>query len=185
MSSVRTMALSAASALALVAGCANGTAGDDDGTPAPGSGASQSSSGIDSGSSGDPFNPPSPSNSGDGGAASPPGSTCNPGQTSCGGACIDTATDPNNCGSCGKSCHGAACSNGSCSVGTGSTCPVIGSCAHSVCHKGAPLDDGCDVDQCTSFVCEEIDPYCCGVKWDGTCVDEAIFYCGESCGAGC
>jgi len=43
--------------------------------------------------------------------------SCPPGQTSCAGTCVDTSTDPANCGSCGNACpQGATCEGGACIV---------------------------------------------------------------------
>jgi hypothetical protein len=43
------------------------------------------------------------------------GNACPSYQTSCGGACIPTSNDPNNCGGCGMACTGAdVCSAGAC-----------------------------------------------------------------------
>src|SRR5262245_36059612 len=56
---------------------------------------------------------------GDGGVPDAPGTTvqCPPYQSMCQGACIDTVTDPQNCGGCGKTCTGnLACSGGACSA---------------------------------------------------------------------
>ncbi len=51
---------------------------------------------------------------------------CASGQTYCGGACVDTSTNPANCGQCGTSCGaGLLCVNGLCSAqcpGTEVTC---------------------------------------------------------------
>ena len=46
--------------------------------------------------------------------------SCAPGTTACGTACVDTATDPKNCGTCGTTCA-VACSSGACV----STCPTV------------------------------------------------------------
>jgi hypothetical protein len=41
-------------------------------------------------------------------------SSCPPGLADCGGACVDQATDPANCGRCGNACGSGVCSNGRC-----------------------------------------------------------------------
>jgi hypothetical protein len=41
--------------------------------------------------------------------------TCPSGQTACGGACMDTSSDPNNCGACGLACA-TGCNGGECLV---------------------------------------------------------------------
>ena len=60
---------------------------------------------------------------------------CPGGLTDCGGACVNTSTDPRNCGSCGKRCQ----INGRC---TGGTCTCVQSgCpdpAASCCATGQP-----------------------------------------------
>ena len=47
--------------------------------------------------------------------------TCPPGTTDCGGICVDTSSDPANCGACANACSvqsgTASCSNGMCTVG--------------------------------------------------------------------
>jgi hypothetical protein len=55
----------------------------------------------------------------DGSTGTPPG--CMPPQVSCGGACLDTSSDPANCGRCGHDCQGGACSAGACQPVTLST----------------------------------------------------------------
>ncbi|MEP7049326.1 MAG: hypothetical protein ABJB12_03195 [Pseudomonadota bacterium] len=43
---------------------------------------------------------------------------CTAAQTCCSAACVDTATDPKNCGACGTQCsEGRACAGGTCSAG--------------------------------------------------------------------
>ena len=41
--------------------------------------------------------------------------SCDGGQTSCGGKCVDTSTDMNNCGGCGVVCN-TACTAGVCQL---------------------------------------------------------------------
>jgi hypothetical protein len=47
---------------------------------------------------------------------------CKTAETACGTKCVNTQTDTNNCGSCGTSCMGEVCVNGSCQASTGGTC---------------------------------------------------------------
>jgi hypothetical protein len=51
-------------------------------------------------------------------ATDAPAIACEPGLTACGGACVDTQTDRENCGRCGAACP-VACSSGGCVT----TCP--------------------------------------------------------------
>jgi hypothetical protein len=53
--------------------------------------------------------------------------TCTGGKTSCGGACVDTSTDPMNCGGCGVVCN-TTCTGGVCPLlpADAGTPPVVG-----------------------------------------------------------
>ncbi len=48
------------------------------------------------------------------------------------------------------------------------------SCAHAPCTTGTVLVPGCD--PCAAQVCN-VDPYCCTVTWDATCVAEVASVC--------
>jgi hypothetical protein len=61
----------------------------------------------------------------------PAGCVCPQGKTACGGACVDTQTDVNNCGGCGRVCGaGQQCTGGVC----GGDCDVEFGTSSSTCH---------------------------------------------------
>ncbi len=106
--------------------------------------------------------------------------------TDCGGACVDTMTDPNNCGSCGTRCRGSTrfCVGGTCTAGctpdcTGRSCGSDG-CSGSC--GACPMGQSCN----TSGACVcPMGTTDCG----GTCVDTATDpascgACGTACGMG-
>lgn len=91
--------------------------------------------------------------------------------TVCDGACVDTRTDSDNCGTCGKVCVGGdTCQNGVC---TGGGCPEQWfSCGVSYpphvervcCRNGSTCSIGERGASCCSegtFACPNLDGYCC------------------------
>jgi hypothetical protein len=137
-------------------------------------------------------------------------STCSSGQcavSACGSGYSDcdfvasngcethTASDVNNCGSCGNPCgFGQICSNSFCQGGGGPDLSVVqdggikplcsqGACAHSLCVASTALTSGCDGQSCVAAVCNA-DPFCCGSgggTWDSSCVSEVATYCTCGC----
>lgn len=100
--------------------------------------------------------------------------------TSCAGACVNTATDKNNCGGCGKACSGSTpdCSNSNCVSGcpasqtlcSGSCVDItsnVSNCGHcgSACSM-ANAASACASSKCT-FTCNTGFALC-----NGACVDE-------------
>ena len=61
---------------------------------------------------------------------------------------------------------------------TTSSSGSTGSCRHDVCTAGTKLPSSCD--SCVAQICAA-DSYCCGTKWDATCVREVGSVCGQSC----
>ena len=99
------------------------------------------------------------------------------GQVCCGSACVNTSSDPKNCGSCGHACDpGATCENGQCScaddqtqcgdrcVDTQTDHDNCGDCGH-VCGDCQVCSGG----QCVAKTCPE-QSVCC----KGTCVPLCI-----------
>jgi hypothetical protein len=54
-------------------------------------------------------------------------------------------------------------------------CPI---CPHDVCSTGGPLSLGCD--PCVPQVCA-VDPTCCSVGWDGSCIQLVGSVCMQFC----
>jgi hypothetical protein len=77
-----------------------------------GSSSSSSFPGADGGSSG-------------GGDASVDGASCKGSQRLCGATCVDTSSDPANCGSCGNVCEGGTCCGSVCVADTASCAFVV------------------------------------------------------------
>lgn len=92
-------------------------------------------------------------------------STPTPGQMPCNGTCVDTNTNSNNCGTCGKVCpQGQSCSNGVCcnsgGVGCGTFCCNAGDtcCGNNSC---CPAGSTCCNYNGRSF-CSAVGNICCG-----------------------
>ncbi len=102
--------------------------------------------------------------------------------TVCGGLCVDTSSDANNCGSCFNVCGvGTTCVAGLCQTqSTTSHAPPQGSCAHDLCAASLGyLTPGCDPSGCVANVCNT-DSFCCDSSsgnWDTACVGEVATYC--------
>jgi hypothetical protein len=79
--------------------------------------------------------------------------------------CCDTAWDAQCVSAVPAYCGAGAC------VGDGA-----GSCSHSECGAGGPLDSSCS--NCAQTVCLA-DPYCCDTEWDSICVEMVPEYCGS------
>jgi len=109
----------------VLAGCATGTLASDDNTseetPTPKAEDAGKTSSNDSGGYNYNTHPDS------GGTQPPPTSQPDSGMTCmgtmCGGQCVDTTSDDNNCGMCGNACpSGASCVSSTCQCGTGTLC---------------------------------------------------------------
>ena len=134
--------------------------------------------------------------------------------TCCGSTCVDTTSDPNNCGFCTNACGAASCCssncvdtmgsdnancggcgvtcNGTCSGGVCQTgnngCTLdMGTCSHSPCTTGGPLSASCDSnDEGLVLAVCIYDAACCSTTWDATCVSWASLFESNSCsGGGC
>ena len=154
----------------LVLACATGTYGPTGTT----SGTHKSDGGT---SFGGGNNQPPPSSGDDAGSTN----TCS--GTMCGADCVDTSSDPNNCGGCGVLCDvSATCVAGQCSSATQPTSnePPQGTCGHSLCSDAEALTEGCDTAGCSIVICDPSyldDTYCCDTAWDSQCIGEVSTYC--------
>ena len=111
-----------------------------------------------------PSVPPSTSNqtSSSGGSASM--ASCPASQILCNGTCIDSATDPENCGNCGIVCESGACSGGACGdsqscTPDGGTCTVPADCCSGLCPHEAQSPGVCGCSQ-IGGVCAGSDDCC-------------------------
>jgi collagen type VII alpha len=102
---------------------------------------------------------------------------CGAGLTNCSGACVNVATNPNDCGACGVVCtSGQACSNGSCTAAPACTAldqchiagtrdPLTGLCSNPPRPDGTSCDDGnacTQADTCSAGVCGGVPVVCSG-----------------------
>ncbi|HEY1954116.1 MAG TPA: hypothetical protein VGH28_00840 [Polyangiaceae bacterium] len=158
----------------LVVACATGTYGPGDTNSSHGDGGI-----ISKGDSGTPKGQDAGTKPVvDSGNPQPP--TCN--GTMCGADCVDTSSDPNNCGACGNPCDlSSTCTGGQCVPNqTQSGEPPVGTCGHSLCTSGNALIEGCDPAGCNTVICDPQyldDEYCCDTSWDSQCIDEVNQYC--------
>ncbi|MCC6899843.1 MAG: hypothetical protein IT377_12760 [Polyangiaceae bacterium] len=127
---------------------------------------------------------PSGGGTGGGGAT---GAGCPGAQNLCGGACVDLASDPLNCGACGTSCNPLdKCVGGQCVCASGLFCDGWCVGANDPKHCGAcgnacPLFGSCQSGKCS---CPTGTLECAG-----TCVDlqydsKNCGACGKACGTG-
>jgi hypothetical protein len=91
---------------------------------------------------------------------------CPSGQTDCGGKCVDTRTDPNNCGVCGTKCRSGLCVNGLCCP------PGAGKCGNSCCSLTCCGGNTCVDTQHDKNNCGSCGNKCdaCSTCQNGTCV---------------
>ncbi|HSQ63190.1 MAG TPA: hypothetical protein VLM85_08230 [Polyangiaceae bacterium] len=122
---------------------------------------------------------------------------CTSTQTSCGSKCVDTSSDPNNCGSCGNSCSGGACVSGSCqssSSGSCSSCQAsadVGSCSSEyssctgTCKSLLTCVESCGSDLTCQQTCQSTYPSGASAfssYWSCICGTACSTECGPACG---
>ncbi len=106
-----------------------------------------------------------------------PSGACGSGTQLCEGACVNTSSDPGNCGTCGHTCSGGGggCTSGSCTT----TCPTAlcgGSCCASdaICFKDAVGNSSCAKSCTSSDQCPQASPCCAPLtNGDAACVTNA------------
>ena len=137
--------------------------------------------------------------------AAPAGGGCATGKTSCGGTCVDTQSDPNNCGACGtvcpanQSCIAGACLQTGCPAGQVSCSADKADCADlsrdpnncGACGTACAADEGCCAGVCLSLL-NESNCGACGVVCaqdrsceNGKCVAANACPDGTVCGGVC
>ena len=92
------------------------------------------------------------------GGASARGAQCPPGLRACGGVCVVTSIDPDNCGACGNVC-------GPDEVCRGGACVQVGACVTQRSCNGVCTDTLIDSNNCGACgnVCPESEFCCSGV----------------------
>jgi hypothetical protein len=139
--------------------------------------------------------------------ASDGGASCPASQTSCNGTCVDTESDPGNCGGCGTTCDPSkVCSRGQCNdicTPAQTACPLSGGneggpgvfCVNTktdnancgACGKACPAEQTCAAGSCKSLCSAGQTgcmpdgggaPYCVSIQSD----DSNCGACGHACG---
>ena len=82
---------------------------------------------------------------------------CPPGLTLCHGKCVNTKTDPKNCGVCGTACVSGLCVNGLCCPPGAINCN--NSCCDGTCLNGTTC---CPTGQTCGTICCPVGQTCCG-----------------------
>lgn len=115
---------------------------------------------------------------------------CPSGQTLCNGTCVDTSTDPSNCGTCNSTCSAssvcvtATCVNGTCQH---VNAPAGVACAPSTCSGGTMTSYVCNGAGVCSGVSSSCAPYICNATSTGctsSCTNDAGCASGFICSNG-
>ncbi|CAG8518472.1 7011_t:CDS:2 [Cetraspora pellucida] len=109
---------------------------------------------------------------------------CADGQTCCNKKCIDTDSDPKNCGSCNNACAvGQTCCSGKC-IDTNTDAAHCGSCNNTcivgqTCQTGKCGSPGCTADsQCLSG---QLHNATAVLPAQGKCISSVCYLCLSSC----
>ena len=130
----------------------------------------------------------------DAGSDAPPIGPCGPGTAvKCGDTCVDTQSNSQNCGACGKACDSSlVCSHGTCATvcaaGTihcGNDCIDQGSDVNNCggCGKACPPGNVCSKGSC-ELTCQDALTNCNGDCVDVTQSDDNCGACGSPCPGG-
>jgi len=137
---------------------------------------------------------PGPDENTDAGSDAPPIGPCGPGTAvKCGDTCVDTQSNSQNCGACGKACDSSlVCSHGTCTTvcatGTihcGNDCIDQGSDVNNCggCNKKCPPGNVCSQGSC-ALTCQDTLTNCNGDCVDVTQNDDNCGACGSPCPGG-